>query len=209
LLSLVLEVFRSYVVPIRSEADGSTSQSFRPSSATSRVRPLHRGSDESLRSALAPPMRFFRPFGERSAVSRLCSDPPERLSPSGLSRTLEGLILTEPCGHVSYRCRPWGSGSSGLISSRRPLPSSSPGETLSTFLHVLRGEAWSRPQGLLPCGSSYPTVEYFIHGKTDALLSFSFAFTALLHSSWSCPSTAHPLLTFLRDRCLQRLVAGL
>jgi len=57
-----------------------------------------------------PLMGFSAPAASSSTVSRhVAPAPAETPSPCGLSQTLGGLILTEPCGLVSSHIRSWGS----------------------------------------------------------------------------------------------------
>ena len=78
-------------------------------------------------------MRFIAPTAYSRTVSRHnASVPPDAPSLRGLSQTLEGLILTEPCGLVSCHIRSWGFAPQGFSLPQTP-PGSSPFGTLSTF----------------------------------------------------------------------------
>jgi hypothetical protein len=115
----------------------------------------------------------LRPYDERESTSRQINPvPPEQPSPYGLSQTLEGLILIDPCGLVSCRCRPWGwnvlqsfsplGSSTGLITRRNP----------HDVLLAMPKAPERRPQGIVPSSDPFPTAEYCILGWADALMDF-------------------------------------
>lgn len=71
---------------------------------------------------------------DESALLRSTGTP----SPCGLSQTLEGLILTEPCGLISFHIRSWGSfDSPGLFPSAEHRQARHLPDTFSAFAHHL------------------------------------------------------------------------
>lgn len=155
----------------------------------------------------------FRPCDVRRSMSRQISPvPPGQPSLCGLSQTLEGLILIDPCGLVSCRCRPWGSnvlqsvspldGSTGLVTQRNP----------PDVLLQMPKQQEPRPQGILPSSDPFPSAEYCILEWADALLDFQVASTAFLPSRqepFSGGSNAHDLcsatFTLVAGAGLQRI----
>lgn len=111
----------------------------------------------------------------------------------GLLQTLVGLILADPCGLVSCRCRSWGFHPSELF----PAGELYQARHLAIPSRRFSGSRRIRPhpQGFLSVRSPYPRREYCIPWQTVALLGF-IASTAFLRSGLDSSldeSSAHDL----------------
>lgn len=93
-----------------------------------RSRPLARSTE--VGRAQGSSLEVLHPFSGHESASRRLPGSTRAPSLLGLSQTLEGFILADPCGFVSRRCRSWGSTlqsfslASELFRARRPaIPS--------------------------------------------------------------------------------------
>jgi hypothetical protein len=113
---------------------------FGPSSeAPSGAAPGHHDGRTVARAFRASSHEVSCPFsGRQLGESALVRFHAERLSLPGVSHALEGLILTEPCGLVSCRCRSWGSAPSELFPAGELLRARHPAIPSRCFLLASR-----------------------------------------------------------------------
>jgi len=151
-----------------------------------------------------------RPLDQRSSLevdrpssvfkyseSAYCPGSTRNASLLGLSQTLEGFLLAEPRGPVSYRIRSWGSHSSRLF------PSADPSELVARryplgVLRPFRSQPANRlrplrpshPQGFASYESPLPPAGYCTRCRPDALMSFHSISVVFCSLAWSFPFRA-------------------
>jgi hypothetical protein len=159
--------------PIRSRKDRVSPRS----ASLGLLRPSSVRAPTSRHLAWFHPGAFpLRPFSDPWGL-----DPREGLWPCCMPLTLMGFL--------PFRAFP-----------RRPaLPGSSPGDTLSTFLAV-PVETTPGPQGVLSIRDPFPSPEYCIQWRADALFGFSSLPRLSRPSGWSdVVSVPHPLLALASE----------
>jgi len=150
------------------------------------------------RAGQAPPLRFCAPSAyEDKRVGFL---PGSTRTPSlpGLSQTLEGLILTHPCGRVSCRYRSWGCALQSVLPACELYQArhlAIPSRRFSVVRMPCGAERRLRPQGVLSARDPVASREYCISRCPVAFLGLfaSTAFVQLGVELTLVSSSAHDL----------------
>jgi len=151
-------------------------------------------------------MRSSAPSASKHGESAIVPVPPETPSLHGLSQTLEGLILTEPCGLVPCHKRSWGFCSTGLFPTADLLRTRRP-KTPSRRLPGRSEELPTAPPGPCILRQSVASRGVFHPPSTRCPPELSDRLYGIWHpdlgpASSRSPSRlrTHPLMTFRRSR---------